>query len=276
MRRQTAVSADCISSEERIVQMQLQRLLSYTRKAVDEYDMIQEGDHIAVGISGGKDSYAMLDLIMSLKRSAPFPFTLIPVHLDPGFPGTPQGVVEAHLQKVGLPYHIIKRPVFEISKEKLQGKKTMCSICSRMRRGFLYGFAREMGYNKVALGHHRDDILATYFLNLFYSGIMKTMPPILRTDDDTLTLIRPLAYCREKDLNALCKLKEYPVLPKGLCGYGEDQQRAAMAAMLRKWDQEYPKRTDIIFKALKNVVPSHLLDQNLFDFSKISSGPKIK
>ena len=152
----------------------------------------------------------------------------------------------------------------------------MCSICSRMRRGFLYGFAREMGYNKVALGHHRDDILATYFLNLFYSGIMKTMPPILRTDDDTLTLIRPLAYCREKDLNVLCKLKEYPVLPKGLCGYGEDQQRAAMTAMLRKWDQEYPKRTDIIFKALKNVVPSHLLDQNLFDFSKISSGPKIK
>lgn len=252
------------------------RLRRKVGHAIGDYGMIDPNDKVMVCISGGKDSYAMLDLLLSLKRSAPFPFTLIPVHLDPGFPGTPQGVVEAHLQKVGLPYHIIKRPVFEISKEKLQGKKTMCSICSRMRRGFLYGFAREMGYNKVALGHHRDDILATYFLNLFYSGIMKTMPPILRTDDDTLTLIRPLAYCREKDLNALCKLKEYPVLPKGLCGYGEDQQRAAMAAMLRKWDQEYPKRTDIIFKALKNVVPSHLLDQNLFDFSKISSGPKIK
>ena len=252
------------------------RLRRKTGHAVGDYGMIEPGDKIMVCISGGKDSYALLDLLLSLKRSAPFVFELVPVHIDPGFPGSPEHLVKEHLDKVGLPYHILQRPIFEISKEKNNGNKILCSICSRMRRGFLYGFAREMGFNKVALGHHRDDILATYFLNLFYSGIMKTMPPILRTDDDTLTLIRPLAYCRERDLNILSKLKDYPVLPKGLCGYGEDQQRAAMVAMLRKWDKEYPKRTDIIFKALKNVVPSHLLDQNLFDFSKISAGPKIK
>lgn len=252
------------------------RLRRKVGNAIGDFGMIEPNDKIMVCISGGKDSYALLDILLSLKRSAPFPFTLIPVHLDAGFPNTPEGVVEEHLKKVGLEYIIIKRPVFEISKEKMQGTKTMCSICSRMRRGFLYSKAREIGANKIALGHHRDDILATYFLNLFYSGIMKTMPPILRTDDDTLTVIRPLAYCKEKDLTTLSKLKDYPVLPKGLCGYGEDQQRAAMLAMLRQWDRENPKRTEIIFKSLQNVVPSHLLDRNLFDFSKIAKGPLIK
>ena len=145
-----------------------------------------------------------------------------------------------------------------------------------MRRGFLYSIAREIGDNKLALGHHRDDVLATFFLNLFYSGIMKTMPPILRNDNDDLTVIRPLVYCKEKDLTTLSKLKEYPILPKGLCGYGENEERAAMLRMIRAWEKEYPKRPDIIFKALKNVVPSHLLDRNLFDFTKISDGPKVK
>ena len=252
------------------------RLRRKVGNAIGDFGMIEPNDKIMVCISGGKDSYALLDILLSLKRSAPFPFTLIPVHLDAGFPNTPQGVVEGHLKKVGLEYIIIKRPVFEISKEKMQGTKTMCSICSRMRRGFLYSKAREIGANKIALGHHRDDILATYFLNLFYSGIMKTMPPILRTDDDTLTVIRPLSYCKEKDLTTLSKLKDYPVLPKGLCGYGEDQQRAAMLAMLRQWDRENPKRTEIIFKSLQNVVPSHLLDRNLFDFSNIVKGSKTK
>lgn len=253
------------------------RLRRKTGNAIGDFGMIEPNDKIMVCVSGGKDSYALLDLLLSLKRSAPFPFTLVPVHLEAGFPNTPQGVVENHLKKVGLDYIIIKRPVFEISKAKMSSKdKTMCSICSRMRRGFLYAKAREIGANKIALGHHRDDILATYFLNLFYSGIMKTMPPILRTDDDTLTVIRPLAYCKEKDLTTLSKLKEYPVLPKGLCGYGEDQQRAAMLAMLRQWDRENPKRTEIIFKSLQNVVPSHLLDRNLFDFTDISKGPRVK
>lgn len=252
------------------------RLRRKVGHAIGDYGMIEPGDRVMVCISGGKDSYAMLDLLLSLKRSAPFAYELIPVHLDPGFVGSPEHLVEEHLHRVGLPYHILKRPVFEISQEKNKSGKIMCSICSRMRRGFLYGFAREQGFNKVALGHHRDDILATFFLNLFYSGIMKTMPPLLRTDDDTLTVIRPLAYCRERDLNTLSKLKNYPVLPKGLCGAGENEQRAAMKKMLKEWEKEQPKRPDIIFKALKNVVPSHLLDRELFDFSKISNGPRVK
>ena len=247
------------------------RLRRKTGHAVGDYGMIEPGDKIMVCISGGKDSYALLDLLLSLKRSAPFAFELVPVHIDPGFPGSPEHLVKEHLDKVGLPYHILQRPILEISKEKNNGNKIMCSICSRMRRGFLYGFAREHGFNKVALGHHRDDILATFFLNLFYSGIMKTMPPILRTDDGTLTVIRPLAYCRETDLNTLSKLKNYPVLPKGLCGHGEDEQRAAMKQMLKQWERDYPKRLDIIFKALKNVVPSHLLDRSLFDFGSCST-----
>lgn len=252
------------------------RLRRKVGHAIGDYGMIEENDKIMVCISGGKDSYAMLDLLLSIKRSAPIPFTLVPVHIDPGFPGTPQGVVENHLKNVGLDYFILPRPVYKISKEKVGPDKPLCSICSRMRRGFLYSFAREIGATKVALGHHKDDILATFFLNLFYSGIMKTMPPILRTDTDDLTIIRPLAYCREKDLTALSKLKNYPVLPKGLCGYGENEERAAMLKMIKGWDKDYPKRADIIFKSLKNVVPSHLLDRELFDFTNISNGPRVK
>lgn len=263
------------SLEDKKAKYQADKLFKRLRRkvghAIGDYGMIEANDKILVCISGGKDSYAMLDLLLSLKRSAPIPFTLIPVHLDSGFPNSPEHLVKEHLEKVGLEYIWLEKPVFEISKEKLNpNKKTMCSICSRLRRGFLYGLAREIGANKIALGHHREDILATYFLNLFYSGIMKTMPPILRTDDDTLTVIRPLAYCREKDLKELCKIKQYPILPKGLCGFGEDQERASMLKMLHEWDKENPKRLDIIFKSLKNVVPSHLLDRNLYDFSKAS------
>lgn len=252
------------------------RLRRKVGSAISDFGMIEENDKIMVCVSGGKDSYAMLDLLLSIKRSAPIPFTLIPVHIDPGFPNTPEGLVEEHLKRVGLEYLVLKRPVYEIAQAKLEPGQRMCSICSRMRRGFLYATAREIGANKLALGHHRDDLLATFFLNLFYAGIMKTMPPILRTDSDDLTVIRPLAYCREKDLNALSKLKNYPLIPKGLCGYGENEERAAMLRMIRGWEKEYPKRPDIIFKALKNVVPSHLLDRNLFDFEKISSGPRVK
>lgn len=252
------------------------RLRRKVGHAIGDFGMIEPNDKIMVCISGGKDSYALLDLLMSLKRSAPIPFTLVPVHIDSGFPNSPEYLVEEHLKKTGLEYMLLKRPVFEISKAKVPEGQPLCSICSRMRRGFLYSTAREIGANKVALGHHKDDVVATYFLNLFYSGIMKTMPPILRTDDDTLTVIRPLVYCRERDLTQLSKLKEYPVLPKGLCGFGEDEQRARMLKMIRQWDKEYPKRVDIIFKALTNVVPSHLLDRNLFDFTNISNGPRIK
>ena len=214
------------------------RLRRKVGHAIGDYGMIEPGDKIMVCISGGKDSYAMLDLLLSIKRSAPIPFTLVPVHIDPGFPGSPEGVVEGHLRKVGLDFFCLKKPVYEISKAKTVEGTRLCSICSRMRRGFLYSIAREIGANKLALGHHRDDVLATFFLNLFYSGIMKTMPPILRNDNDDLTVIRPLVYCKEKDLTTLSKLKEYPILPKGLCGYGENEERAAMLRMIRAWEKE--------------------------------------
>lgn len=252
------------------------RLRRKVGHAIGDYGMIEENDRILVCMSGGKDSYVLLDMLMSLKRSAPINFELIPVHIDSNFPNAPEYLLEDHLKKVGLKYHFLKRPVYDICKEKIADGIPYCSLCSRLRRGYLYSFAREIGANKVALGHHKDDCLATFFLNIFYSGMMKAMPPVLRNDKDDLTVIRPLIYCRERDLITLSKIKNYPVLPKGLCGFGEDQQRSAMNKMIKQWDKDYPKRADIVFKALKNVAPSHLLDKELFDFTKISNGPKVK
>ncbi|MDD6205859.1 tRNA 2-thiocytidine(32) synthetase TtcA [Succinivibrio sp.] len=252
------------------------RLRRKVGHAIGDYGMIEENDRILVCMSGGKDSYVLLDMLMSLKRSAPINFELIPVHIDSNFPNAPEYLLEDHLKKVGLEYHFLKKPVYDICKEKIADGIPYCSLCSRLRRGYLYSFAREIGANKVALGHHKDDCLATFFLNIFYSGMMKAMPPVLRNDKDDLTVIRPLIYCRERDLITLSKIKNYPVLPKGLCGFGEDQQRSAMNKMIKQWDKEYPKRADIVFKALKNVAPSHLLDKELFDFTKISNGPKVK
>lgn len=252
------------------------RLRRKVGHAIGDYGMIEENDRILVCMSGGKDSYVLLDMLLSLKRSAPINFELIPVHIDSNFPNAPEYLLEDHLKKVGLEYHFLKRPVYDICKGKIADGIPYCSLCSRLRRGYLYSFAREIGANKVALGHHKDDCLATFFLNIFYSGMMKAMPPVLRNDKDDLTVIRPLIYCRERDLITLSKIKNYPVLPKGLCGFGEDQQRSAMNKMIKQWDKEYPKRADIVFKALKNVAPSHLLDKELFDFSKISNGPKVK
>lgn len=252
------------------------RLRRKVGHAIGDYGMIEENDRILVCMSGGKDSYVLLDMLLSLKRSAPINFELIPVHIDSNFPNAPEYLLEEHLKKIGLEYHFLKRPVYDICKEKVSDGIPYCSLCSRLRRGYLYSFAREIGANKVALGHHKDDCLATFFLNIFYSGMMKAMPPVLRNDKDDLTVIRPLIYCRERDLITLSKIKNYPVLPKGLCGFGEDQQRSAMNKMIKLWDKEYPKRADIVFKALKNVAPSHLLDKELFDFSKISNGPKVK
>ncbi|MGN0902871.1 MAG: tRNA 2-thiocytidine(32) synthetase TtcA [Succinivibrio sp.] len=252
------------------------RLRRKVGHAIGDYGMIEEHDRILVCMSGGKDSYVLLDMLMSLKRSAPVDFTLIPVHIDSGFPNAPTHLLEDHLKSTGLEYHMLERPVYELCKEKVAEGQPYCSLCSRLRRGYLYSYAREIGANKLALGHHKDDCLATFFLNLFYSGMMKAMPPVLRNDADDLTLIRPLIYCRERDLKELSKLREYPLLPKGLCGWGEDQTRAAMNKMIRQWDKEYPKRADIVFKALKNVAPSHLLDKELFNFGTITRGPKVK
>lgn len=252
------------------------RLRRKVGHAIGDYGMIEEGDRILVCMSGGKDSYALLDILLSLKRSAPVNFELIPVHIDSGFPNCPTHLLEDHLKRVGLKYHIVRKPIFDLCKEKVPEGKPYCSMCSRLRRGNLYAFAREIGANKLALGHHKDDAICTLLLNMFYSGMLKAMPPVLRTDTDDLTVIRPLIYCRERDIKTLSDLKQYPLLPKGLCGWGENQERAHIAKLLRQWDRDYPKRVDIIFKSLKNVAPSHLLDKNLFDFKAISNGPAVK
>lgn len=252
------------------------RLRRKTGQAIGDYGMIREHDRILVGMSGGKDSYALLDLLLSLRRSAPVAFELIPVHIDAGYPGSPVELLEEHLKKVGLKYYIIKKNIAKICADKLPPGKTWCPLCSRMRRGYLYGAAKDIGANKLALGHHKDDVLCTFFMNLFFSGIMKSMPPILRTDRDDFTLIRPLVYCRERDLKLLARIRQYPLFPKGLCGWGEDQQRTEMRRMIASWSENYPKRADIVFKALKNVVPSHLFDRKLFDFSKIRDAAPLK
>lgn len=252
------------------------RLRRKVGHAIGDYGMVEEGDRVMICMSGGKDSYALLDFLLSLRRSAPVRFDLVPVHIDSGFPGADESPLEEHLKKVGLPYHIIKVPIYTLCEQKVDKGKPFCPLCSRLRRGYLYRTARELHCNKLALGHHKDDALCTFFLNLFYGGIIKAMPPVLRNDENDLTVIRPLIYCRERDIKTLSELRGYPILPKGLCGWGEDQQRAAMAKMIRQWDRECPKRPDIVFHALKDVVPSHLLDKKLFDFSAITKGPKVK
>ncbi len=252
------------------------RLRRKVGHAIGDYGMIEEGDKILVALSGGKDSYALLDFLLSLKRSAPVRFDLLPVHIDGGFPNADESPLEEHLKRVGLPYIFEKVPVYDLCKEKLPEGKPFCPLCSRLRRGNLYRIAREQHCNKVALGHHKDDVLATFFLNLFNAGIIKTMPPVMRNDEGDVVVIRPLVYCRERDIKKLSELRQYPVLPKGLCGWGEDQQRAAMGKMLREWDKHYPKRCDIAFRAMKSVIPSHLYDKDLFDFEAITKGPKVK
>lgn len=242
------------------------RLRRKTGHAVCEYRMIERGDRILVCMSGGKDSYALLELLLSLQRSAPIPFELIAVHINPGFPDSAEQLLEGYLKERGVTYHILNKPVFELCREKLPEGKPWCSLCARLRLGFLYGAAQELGANKLALGHHKDDVLCTLLLNLFHSGILKTMPPVYRTDDYDLCVIRPLVYCRERDLAALAEVRGFPLLPKGLCGFGEDQERAAMKVLLKSFEARDPKCGDIMFRALSNVIPSHLFDRKLYDF----------
>ena len=246
------------------------RLRRKVGQAIEDFGMIADGDRIVVCCSGGKDSWGMLDLLLSLRRSAPLEFELIPVHVDGGFPGEDTGFVEEHLRQTGLEYHIIRKPVYRITEDKLRTGDTRCSLCSRLRRGYLYAFAKSIGAGKLALGHHKDDVVATLLLNLFFAGTLKTMPPVLRTDDDTLTVIRPLTYCRERDLQALAASRHYRLLDNGVCNSAEHQQRAAIQAMMRRWERQYPKRIDIMYRGITNVVPSHLHDRRLFAFGSVT------
>ena len=248
------------------------RLRRNVGKAVADYRMIEEGDRIMVCLSGGKDSYAMLDILMNLQKNAPIKFDLVAVNLDQKQPGFPEHVLPAYLDKLDIEYHILEKDTYSIVTSKIPEGKTYCSLCSRLRRGTLYGFAEQIGATKVALGHHRDDIVETLFLNMFYQGKLKAMPPKLLSDDKRNILIRPLAYCRESDLIELAALKQFPIIPCNLCGSQAGLQRNAVKDMLKQWERQFPGRVDAIFGAIKNVAPSQLADTELFDFVGLTRG----
>jgi len=239
-------------------------------RAVIDYKMIEEGDRIMVCLSGGKDSFAMLDLLMSLQRNAPVNFELIPVNLDQKQPGFPEHILPEYLEKLDLEYYIVERDTYSVVRSKIpEGKKT-CGLCSRLRRGTLYAFAEEINANKIALGHHKDDIIETLFLNMFHGGRLAGMPPKLRSDDGRNIVIRPLAYAREKDIIEYANYREYPIIPCNLCGSQENLQRQNVKAMLSQWEEEQPGRIESIFGAMQNVAPSQLSDRELFDFESLA------
>ncbi|MFC4258704.1 tRNA 2-thiocytidine(32) synthetase TtcA [Marinobacter lacisalsi] len=244
------------------------RLRRDTGQAIQDFRMIESGDRVMVCLSGGKDSYTMLDILMNLQKSAPVNFELIAVNLDQKQPGFPEHVLPDYLSKLGIEYHIIEKDTYSIVKEKVPEGKTTCGLCSRLRRGILYNFAEEHGITKIALGHHRDDLLETLFLNMFYGGKMKSMPPKLFSDDGRNTVIRPLAYSREKDIARYAALQEYPIIPCNLCGSQENLQRQVVKDMLQQWDKQHPGRIESMFRAMCNVEPSHLADTSLYDFEK--------
>lgn len=255
------------SSRFKKLQKKLRKEVSW---AIRDFKMIEDGDVVMVCISGGKDSFTLLDILLFLKHIAPIHFDVVAVNLDQKQPGFPEDVLPKYLSEQGIPYYILEKDTYSIVKQVVPEGKTYCSACSRLRRGSLYGFAKQIGATKVALGHHRDDILATFFLNLFHGGSLKAMPPKLLSDDKQNVLIRPLAYVAEKDIIKYANYKKFPIIPCNLCGSQENLQRAMINEMLREWDHAHPKRLASMFKALQNVAPSQLADRNLFDFENLS------
>lgn len=247
------------------------KLISSVGKAIGDYNMIEDGDTILVCMSGGKDSHALLMILLALQERAPVNFKLIAMNLDQKQPGFPEHILPEYLEKLGVDYRIVEADTYSIVKEKVPEGKTTCSLCSRLRRGIIYRTAQELGANKIALGHHRDDIVQTLFLNMFFSAKLKAMPPKLATDQGEFIVIRPLAYCAEKDIAAYARGMEFPIIPCDLCGSQANLQRQNIKKMLHAWELEYPGRTEKIFRALTNVAPSHLADTNLFDFKSLSS-----
>jgi tRNA 2-thiocytidine biosynthesis protein TtcA len=245
------------------------RLRRQVGQAIADYDMIQDGDKVMVCLSGGKDSYTMLDILMNLQKHAPIRFDIVAVNLDQKQPGFPEDVLPTYLESIGVPYHIIEKDTYSIVKEVVPEGKTTCGICSRLRRGSLYGYARKNGITKIALGHHRDDIIETAFLNMFYGSKLKAMPPKLLSDDKTNILIRPLSYCKEKDIVRYAEYQQFPIIPCNLCGSQENLQRQVIKEMLQGWEKQTPGRLENIFRSLQNVSPSQLADGNLFNFKDL-------
>ncbi len=267
------MSVDALEAKQRTRLNKLQKKLRReVGRAIADFNMIGEGDKVMVCLSGGKDSYTMLEILRNLQHSAPVNFELVAVNLDQKQPGFPEHVLPEYLEKEGVAYHILEKDTYSIVKEKVPEGKTTCGLCSRLRRGSLYGFAEEIGANKIALGHHRDDIIETLFLNMFYGGKMKAMPPKLRSDDNRNIVIRPLAYCREKDIIEFSNFKEFPIIPCNLCGSQENLQRQVIKDMLQQWDKQQPGRIENIFAAIQNIAPSQLADTRLFDFENLEDG----
>lgn len=235
-------------------------------RAIADYNMIEDGDLVMVCLSGGKDSYTMLDILLHLKKHAPIHFDIKAVNLDQKQPDFPEHVLPEYLQRMGVDYHIIEQDTFSIVKDKTPEGKTYCGLCSRLRRGNLYSYARQIGANKIALGHHRDDIVETLFLNMFFGGKLKAMPPKLLSDDKQNVVIRPLAYCSEKDVARYARLRGFPIIPCNLCGTQDNMQRQEIKAMLQTWEKQWPGRIDNIFRSIAHVEPSQLADTRLFPF----------
>jgi len=250
-------------------QLKLQkRLRRDVGRAIDDYAMIEQGDKVMVCVSGGKDSYAMLDILMQLQKSAPIDFDILAVNLDQKQPDFPEHILPKYLDQVGVNFHIIERDTYSVVKSVIEEGKTTCGLCSRMRRGTLYRFAQERGITKIALGHHRDDILETLLLNMFHGGKLKAMPARLLSDDGLNTVIRPMAYAREQDIEEYAQLKGFPIIPCNLCGSQDNLQRQHIKAMLRNWEKNHPGRIESMTKSLQNVVPSHLMDTRLHNFKQ--------
>ena len=245
------------------------RLRNRVGKAIAEYNMIEESDVVMAAISGGKDSFAMLDILIALQKSAPIDFKIIAVNLDQKQPGFPEHILPAYFESLDIPYYIVDKDTYSIVKEKVPEGKTTCGLCSRLRRGTLYSFAESIGATKIALGHHMDDMVETMFLNMFHGAKLKSMPPKLRSDDKRNVVIRPLAFCREKDLIKYAEHKAYPIIPCNLCGSQENLQRQSIKAMLTEWDKQTPGRIENIFNSMKSVSLSQLADGELFDFKNL-------
>jgi tRNA 2-thiocytidine biosynthesis protein TtcA len=247
------------------------RLRRQVGEAIGAYGLIEPHDRVMVCVSGGKDSHGLLDILLTLKVRAPFPFEVIAMNLDQKQPDFPADVLPRYLETRGIPYHIEEQDTYSVVKRVIPDGGTLCSLCSRLRRGVIYRVASEIGATKIALGHHRDDVIATFFLNLFFGGKLKTMPPKLVSDDGRHVVIRPLVHVRERDLTRYAELNQFPIIPCNLCGSQEHLQRKQVAAMLREWEKKHPGRIDSIFGALGNVVPSHLMDRGLFDFAAVKA-----
>jgi tRNA 2-thiocytidine biosynthesis protein TtcA len=271
-----SVAPDLMRRDLRETHKLNKRLRRLTGQAIMDYNMIVEGDRVMVCLSGGKDSYTLLDMLMQLQQKAPVRFELFAVNLDQKQPGFPEHVLPEYLKSVGVPFHIIEQDTYSVVKRVIPEGKTMCSLCSRMRRGALYSYAAEHGHTKIALGHHRDDLIATFFLNLFHGGRLASMPPKLQSDDGRNVVVRPLAYCREADISEYAFAKSFPIIPCTLCGSQENLQRKQVRKQMDEWERQHPGRLDQIFGALKNVAPSQLADPVLFDFSGLGGDRREK